>query len=126
MIVKLTLDDLLFEQYEKKYSSPNCYKKMKDAIEAFKDVEIYDRVLLINGEARRALEAVFGTTIDNVGKLVRLSMQLNRFSIQGVEVTFTPDQLARLDAQAGFHGRTREVYIREMVEELKSRFMDEF
>jgi hypothetical protein len=49
---------------------------------------------------------------------------MNTVRIGEVEVSFTDDELARLNAQAGFHGRTLETYMREMIVEIKDRMLE--
>lgn len=124
MIVKLTMPDKLFEKYVIKWGLPNAYRKMNDAVELCQDIEKGDRTILLSGDNRRAIEAIFQTTVDDATKLVRLVQNMSRVSLGGVPMEFTSDQLERLGAQAGFHGRTLETYMRETVDELKAAMLE--
>lgn len=124
MKVNITIPDELYEVYIKKFGVPNAFARMRAAIEAFQGVDKNDRVILIASDDRRAIEAVFQTTIDNSAKLVKLIQNLNVVKLGNVEMSFTADELARIEMQAAFHGRTPDVFTREMVEELKLRMME--
>ncbi len=124
MKVNITMPDSLFEDYVIRFGLPAAYGRMREAIEAYKDVKKDDRTVLLAGDARRALEAVFQTTIDSAEKLVKLTQNMNTVKLGNIEMEFSQDQLERLKAQAGFHGRTLEVYIRETVEELKAAMLE--
>jgi hypothetical protein len=125
MVVNLKMSDEIFEHYVKKYGLPKTYQRMKAAIEAFKDVDESDRYIFLHGEARLAIEAVVQTTIDDGRKLAKLIKNMSMFKIGGVEISFTDDELARLDMQATFHGRDRDTFVREMATEIKSRMLEQ-
>lgn len=126
MKINLSIPDELAEKYIKNHGLPAAYQRMRVAIEAFQDVVPTDRHVFLAGDDRRAVEAVFQTTIDDGKKLARLVKQMSQFAIGGVEVNFSVDELARIDAQAGFHGRTRDVFVREMVTEIKDYMLEKF
>ena len=123
MQISLKMEDSLYNDYLTQYGSPMHYKKMKDAIEAFKPVK--DRYLILHGEGRRAIEQIFQTTIDDPQRLERLIKNLCSVQIGPVEVQFTADQLARMDMQARFFGKSTEEFVKETIEELIRRFMEE-
>ena len=124
MKFNISIPDELFEHYVKAYGLPNAYARMRQAIELCKDIEKNDRVILISGDNRRAIEAIFQTTVDNAPKLVKMIQNITTVKLGDVDMQFSPDQLQRLDAQAGFHGRSLETYIRETVEELKAAMLE--
>lgn len=124
MKINLSIPDELFEIYVKKFGLPAAYNRMRQAIEIFKDVEASDRAIVVAADNRRAIEAVFQTTIDDAPKLVKLIQNMSRVSLGNVNMEFSSDQLARMEAQAGFHGRTLEQYIRETVKELKETMLE--
>lgn len=124
MKVNLSMPDSLYEHMVVTWGIPQCYRKMSEAIELCKDIQKNDRVVLLAGDARRALEAVFQTTIDNPEKLVRLVQNMSRVSLGDVHMDFTSDQLERMAAQASFHGRTLDTFIRETVAELKQTMLE--
>lgn len=124
MIVKLKISDETYEQYVTKFGVQGADNTMQRAIEAYKDVDKSDRVVLLGGDARRAIEAVFQTTIDSPEKLLTLVQNMARVHIGDVHVDFTTDQLERLQAQAGFYGRTLLEYMKEQVNEIKSAMLE--
>lgn len=124
MKINLSIPDDLFEQYVKQHGLPGTYSRMREAIDAYKDVKPSDRVVLLGGDVRRAIEAVFQTTLDSPEKLLKLIQNMNSVKIGDVQMEFSSDQLERLKAQAGFHGRTLEQYIKETVAELKESMLE--
>jgi len=124
MKVNITMPDSLFEEYVVKFGLPAAYARMRDAIEAYKGVNKDDRTVLLSGDNRRALEKVFQTTIDSPEKLIKLTQNMNTVKLGNIDMEFSSDQLERLAAQAGFHGRTLETYMRETVEELKQTMLE--
>ena len=124
MKLQFNVSDDLFEHFVKLYGIPGCYARMRKILEEMKDVTPEDRYLVISGDGRRAIEAVFQTTLDTPQKLATLVKNMSTVKIGNIEIGFTSDELARIDAQAGFHGRTRETYITEMATELKNRMLE--
>jgi hypothetical protein len=124
MIVNLTIPDDLYSKYLDKFGTPALYKRFKEAIDAYKDIDSSDRVILISGETRKALEAVFQTTLDTPAKLIQQCKMLNAFAIGDVFIEFTPEELSRLDMQATFHGRDRQTFLKEMAQEIKDRMLE--
>lgn len=124
MKVNVSMPDALFEKYVKSFGIPQCYQRMRVAIELCQDIQKEDRAVLIAGDARRAIEKVFQTTVDDSTKLVKLIQNMNTVHLGGIDMEFSQDQLERMKAQAGFHGRTLEVYMRETVEELKQIMLE--
>lgn len=124
MKVNVSMPDELFEKYVVKYGLPGTYARMRAAIELCQDLEKDDRAVILCGDNRRAIEKVFQTTVDNPEKLVKLTQNLSRVALGGVDMEFTSAQLERLQMQATFHGRTLEQYIRETVIELRDAMLE--
>lgn len=124
MIVNLKLSDELFEHYVKKFGLPKAYLVLKQAAEYFKNIDLNERYLIIAGDERRELEAIFQTTLDTPAKLIKLLKNMNTFKLGDVEIAFSDDELARLHAQAGFHGRTMDQFVYEMAKEIKDRMLE--
>lgn len=124
MKINLSIPDELFETYVKKFGLPAAYNRMRQAIEIFKDVEVSDRAIVVAADNRRAIEAIFQTTIDDAPKLVKLIQNMNTIKLGNVEMGFTAEEYARLQMQATFHGRTLETFVREMVMELKDMMLE--
>jgi hypothetical protein len=124
MIINLKIPDSLYEDYLKQYGNPQHYKKMKDHLELLKDVPVNDRIIVLYGDIRKKIEAVFQCIIKDGEQLSHEINKLNKVKIQGIEIEFNPEELARIDAQAAFHGRSREVYLKEMLTEIKDTFLE--
>lgn len=124
MKFNISIPDSLFEKYVKNYGLPAAYNRMRQALELCQDIQVHDRAILVTGDDRRALEAVFETTIDDSTKLVKLVQNVTRVRLGNVDIGFSDDQLVRLDMQAKFHGRTTEQYIKETIEELKATMLE--
>lgn len=124
MKISLTIPDSLFEHYVQKYGIPGCYTRIRQGMELLKDVPANDRVLFIDPDRRRALEAVFQIPIADAEHLVKETEKMNRVRIGDVQITFDHGELARMKEQAGFHGRTFEVFATEMATEIKDRMLE--
>jgi hypothetical protein len=84
-----------------------------------------EREMIITGDDRRALEAVFKTTITDGTELIKHVRGMATIKIGKVEHTFAPDELARLQMQATFHGNTLEGFIKNMIEEIAGRMLEQ-
>lgn len=124
MKIALTIPDELFEIYVKKFGLPKAYAVMRGAIDTFKDVDQNDRFLFLAGDKRREVEAVLGTTVDTPERLAKLVKNMCTVKIGNIEHSFTSEELARLSAQAGFHGRTLEVFMQEMIKEIVDMMLE--
>lgn len=124
MIINLKIEDALYDRYLTNFGAPKHYAQMKRAIEEFSGIKFADRALILHGEGRKAVEAEFQTTLDSAEKLLSLVKSLKMVKIHGVEINFTPDELARLEMQAKFHGRTTDGFIREIITEIKDRMLE--
>lgn len=84
-----------------------------------------ERIILIKGRDRQELEQLFQTTIDGPSQLISRVRRLCAVQINGVEHTFTADELARFQMQAKFHGRTTEQFMTEMMGEVIGRMLEQ-
>jgi hypothetical protein len=113
-ITSLSLPDPLYDKLAKqaKGKFPEMVKEeIADRLERFQDVRRQDRAVILYGEARRELEAIFGTTINSPEDLVQKVKKLGFFKVGGVERALTLDEQALLWQQAGFHGKTPDEYL---------------
>ena len=124
MIFKLQIEDSLFEHYVKKYGLPKAYQVMKRHLSTLKEVNDNEPFYVIAGDDRRAIEAIFQTTIDSPAKLVKMIKRLNAVKVGDVSVEFLTDELERIDQQAYFHGKSRDQFIKDMVDELKGFMLE--
>lgn len=124
MLLNFKVPDTIFEKYVKNHGLPKAYNVMRGWIELMADIDPKDRYVMLGGDQRRAVEAIFQTVIDTPEKLVKLVTRLNNFKIGDVQVNFTDDELMRMDQQAQFHGRTRQQFMFEMADEIKNRMLE--
>ncbi len=82
-----------------------------------------ERIITLKGKHRQAIEALFQTTIESPEQLVDKVRRLCLVKINGVEYTFTADELARFEMQAKFHGRTTEIFMAEMMQNVVGRML---
>lgn len=124
MQLNLKIPDSLYDHYLQKFGSPKHYVAMKQALESLKDVGEGERYVVLEGNARRRVEAVFETTMDTGEKLAGYCEKLNRVKIGGIDLAFNPEELQRLQMQATFHGRTLQQFMIEMIVEIKDRMLE--
>lgn len=124
MIINLKIPDSLYEAYLSKYAAPNHYKKMKDAIEALKDLDPSDRFFIVSGDSRRKIESILDHSIESAAQLATDIEKMNKFQVGDIGITFNAEELARIDTQATFHGKDRETYMLEMAQYIKDRMLE--
>lgn len=124
MKIALTIPDELYDHFVKKHGVSKAHQVMRQTLEHFKDVDETDRYLVLAGDDRRAIEAIFQTTMDTPAKFIKVLKNMSTAQLGPVEIAFTDDELQRLKAQAVFHGRTLDQYITETATELKNRMME--
>lgn len=125
MQLKFNIGDSLYETYVLKFGVQGTYQRMRKVLEEMSGVDSNDRYVILAGDPRRAIEKIFGTTIDDGPKLAKLVAKLNSVEIAGASMEFTDDELARIDMQATFHGKPRQKFILEMVGEIKDRMLEQ-
>ena len=84
-----------------------------------------ERAIVISPDDRRQLEALFETTVESAADIVKHTRKLCLWKIDAVEFTFNAEELARIDMQAKFHGRTRNQFIDQMVRDIKARMLEQ-
>lgn len=124
MQLSFRIEDDIYEAYVKRFGVKGTYDRMRSILKEMQDIDPSDRYLLLAGDARRAVEAVFQTTMDTPQKLVNYLTRLNKVKIDNTSMSFDVAELERIDMQASFHGRTREVFIDEMIREIKDAFLE--
>jgi hypothetical protein len=107
--MKLTIDvsekvyETLLERAPTK-DSKGVEKVAAKVTERFADVPDSDRVLVLRAPARRAIEAVFQTTVDSPEDLVDKVTRLSAVGIGEVVRPLTVGETIALKEQAYFHG----------------------
>lgn len=125
MQLRFNIGDSLYEQFVLKFGVQGTYQRMRKILEEMVSVDPNDRYIIITGDPRRAIEKVFETTLDTPEKLVKLIQRLNEVSVEGVAMTFTTEELARIDQQAVFQGKTREAFLLNMLSDVKNYMLDQ-
>lgn len=100
MVVTLALPDELYAKYAGYGSDPR--KAMVAQLTRFQDVSPTDRVILLHGDDRRALEAVLQRKLESVDELIKLVTRMASVSVGDVTLTLSPTQLKRLEGEAKF------------------------
>ncbi len=124
MQLSFRLSDDVYEAYVKRFGVKGAYDRMRTILTEMQNVDPADRYILVAGDDRRAIEAVFETTMDDSKKLVGYLNRLNKVKIDNTSMDFNVAELERIDMQASFHGRTREAFINEMIQEIKANFLE--
>lgn len=126
MLVELVISDGLFKQYQT-YNPSDPYKALSFQLRRFADVPPGDRVITIDAENRRKLEALLNESTTDANALVNKVKQLLSIQVEGVQVTLTPATLEYLKDQAEFEAAEPKEFlerkIREGVEVAVSGFM---
>lgn len=124
MELKFKIQDEVYETYVKRYGVKGTYDRMRKVLEEMQYVDASDRYILLSGDARRAVEAIFQKVISTPDELVKLTARLNAVSIAGAQMTFTSDELERIKEQASFFSKTTEEFIMDMILEIKAAFLE--
>lgn len=124
MKINVTIPDEVYEVYIHKYGVAKMREKMTSAIVAFKDVDDKDRYIFLAGDDRRAVEAIFETTIGDGKQLAKLCQRLRNVGLGDVQIPFQSDELERLKMQAGFHGKSLDNFISDLAQEIKLQILD--
>jgi hypothetical protein len=99
-------------------------KQIHDVYAAKLSPKVVERELHFDADNRRKLESIFQTTIESPQDLINRIKKLCSIKIGNVERTFAHDELARMHMQATFHGRTLEVFLNEMIDEIVNRMLE--
>lgn len=78
---------------------------------------VNDRIITLRASDRQALEKIFQTTIESAAQLIDKVRRLSLVKIGEVAYNFNHEELARIDMQAQFHGKTREEFIAQTVKD---------
>lgn len=126
MKLSFNVPDDLYESYVLKFGVAGSYARMRKILEEMRAVDPSDRYILVAGDARRAIEAVFETTIEDAKTLAKYVGRLNSVKLSDTaRIDFNVEELERLHQQAAFHGRTYETFVTEMAAEIKLRMLEQ-
>lgn len=114
MIVTITIPDDLYQAYAGMNPS-NPRQAIQKQLERFKDVPSNERVVLLSGEVRKAIEGLFGHPIEQGEELVKWLQELTALKLGEVEVPLKEGQRKRLTTEAGFYHREPNEYIASRV-----------
>jgi hypothetical protein len=96
-------------------------KEIKRILETFVGVGHEDRYFVVEGDDRRALEAVFQTTIQDAKELVKKVQNMSIFGIGDATRPLTDGESIQLAEQAVFWGQTPAEFIKTTMD----RVLDE-
>jgi hypothetical protein len=128
--VTLRLDEPLIEAYAKlgakRQPRRNPETEMAVTLRAAQKIDFGQRPLVIGPEARRDLEAIWETTIENEADLLKLVKNLARVEMEGVEIILTEHELSKLGEFASFHGEEAADYARRVLHDAVRREIGEW
>lgn len=126
MKLELQLEDELYDRLAQKVGKAKVGKYLLACAGYFMDVEEGDRIVLLHGEDRRAIEQVLQTTLETPTQLVRELRNLSMLKIGTIERCFTASELVRLRDQATFHGWTVDKFLELTSDEALRYVSDRF
>jgi hypothetical protein len=118
--MKLTLQipDDVYDRL-KKSAKGNYPKDVEEEIlrrlQQFLDIPRGERVIMLHGPGRQAIEAYFEGPLDSPEHLLTQIRHFGLLKIGEIEVQIPADVLALLGEQARFHGTDANTYLRETV-----------
>jgi hypothetical protein len=105
--------------------SKGVEKVAAKVVERFSDVPDSDRILVLRAPTRRALEAIFQTTVDSPEDLIQKVSKLSSLGLGPVTRALTAGESIALTEQARFHGFSVEEWYNtvcnQIIEELLGR-----
>ena len=126
MKLTLSLDDDLFDAYKAMGTGAiqSTTAAIVSQLRRFASVSPHDRALVLYGDDRRAVEAVFQISISTGAELAKRIQGLAKFQIGDVIRPFTEGELITLAEQARFHGRAPADYARMVADDVVARTLD--
>jgi hypothetical protein len=116
--------EMLLERAPTK-DSKGVEKVAAKVVERFGDVPESDRIVVLRAPTRRALEAIFQTTIDSPEDLVAKVQKLSSLGLGPITRALTAGESLTLREQARFHGFSVEEWYNtvcnQIIEELLGR-----
>lgn len=116
MKVELQLGDDLFDMY-KAHVPDGPEKAMVRNLVRFSGVGPTDRVIVVGKAERQELEKLFNGHIEDSKELLNRVKRALSVSVEGVKVSFDPDVVDRLKAQAEFEGMPLKEFLKMKLEE---------
>lgn len=112
MIVELEIPDTVYKQYQKN-DPKNPEKALVANLKQFASVGPGDRVVLVGGKDREALEILLERHIANGGELVTFVKEALKLKLDGVELVPNPDILNLIKQQSDFDGRPYPEFLKD-------------
>lgn len=116
MIVEIQIQDSIFKKYQE-YNTADPYKALSRQIQRFADVNPADRVIIIDAENRRKLEALLNETTTDAASLVEKVKSLLTIKVDDIKVALTPETVETLKSQAEFEGMDQKEYTEQKIRE---------
>lgn len=111
-ILSIKILDSVYERYAE-HNPGSPVTAMVQQLTRFAEVSPTQRVLIIPPAQRIRLEALMEGSLETADQLVNFVEQLSKVSVGNIHVVLTKPQLARLDDQARFHGKSSGEYLVE-------------
>lgn len=118
MIIELEIPDAVYKKYQK--HSPDPAKAMVGNLKQFAEVGPNDRVVLVGGKDREALEVLLERHISNSAELITFLREALKIRLDGVEIEPNPDILNLIHQQADFDGREYKDFIKDKLSQALS------
>lgn len=104
MIIELEIPDTVYKRYQK-HDPKNPEKALVANLKQFAEVGPNDRVVLLGGKDREALEILLERHLGNGSELVTFVREALKLKLDGVELVPNPDILNLIKQQSDFDGR---------------------
>lgn len=100
-IVTLRVPDETLEKYKQMHPS-NPSLAMENQLKKYQEVSYKERNVILPGEARRELEAIYGTSIESPSAFVGWVKRLVTISVEGLEFSLKAGQRKTIEGEASF------------------------
>ena len=126
MKLELQLEDEVYERLAQQVGKKQVAAEILRRAAVLDPVAKDDRVVLLHGADRRAVEKILQTTLETSTQLVREMQNLSVLKIGTIERHFTASELVRLRDQAMFHGWTVDKFLELTSDEALRYVADRF
>lgn len=116
MVLTLSIPDELYQAYVK-FNPSNPHKAIVKQLERFKDAKQSDRGILVTGKELEEIQRAAGRQVETPQEIQALITEALKLKFDGFSVSLSAGQRARLKQDAGFWGKSPEVYASEIARE---------
>jgi hypothetical protein len=115
-VITLTIPDELLEVYASKDPKKTPQKTIVAYLNQFKDVTLTDRVVILSGEDRQALESLTGNQVNSAKDIVSWGEKVGRLSLNNVNLNLSPGQVKRIETSAKFWKQNPEEFLSKQLQ----------